>query len=134
MGCWVGGHDMVRGPGMSAVEPFQPCAFAYQGERFGGIGAVPAPGGGVVARRGGGEAAGVGGGALGVENREDRGAVLISEKPGQEKWGVRPAGVGRKYPGTGGKITNALGGVYCRYATRHGHGLIDGDLYTQKAW
>ncbi len=69
-----------------------------------------------------------------VENLEDPEAVLVFDETGQEKSGVMTAGVGRQYTGTAGKITNAIVAVYCTYATRHGHGLIDGDLYTQKAW
>lgn len=64
----------------------------------------------------------------------DPDAGLIFDESGQEKSGTMTAGVGRQYTGTAGKITNAIVAVYTTYASRHGHCLIDADLYAQKGW
>jgi SRSO17 transposase len=64
----------------------------------------------------------------------DPDAGLIFDESGQEKSGTMTAGVGRQYTGTAGKITNATVAVYTTYASRHGHCLIDADLYAQEAW
>jgi SRSO17 transposase len=64
----------------------------------------------------------------------DPDAGLVFDETGQEKAGTRTAGVGRQYTGTAGKITNAVVAVYASYASRHGHCLVDGDLYAQKGW
>ena len=69
-----------------------------------------------------------------VRHLGDAGGGLVFDETGQEKSGTMTAGVGRQYTGTAGKITNAIVAVYCTYTTRHGHCLIDGDLYAQKGW
>jgi SRSO17 transposase len=72
--------------------------------------------------------------AFAARHLADPDAGLVFDETGQEKAGTRTAGVGRQYTGTAGKITNAVVAVYTSYASRHGHCLIDGDLYAQKTW
>jgi SRSO17 transposase len=72
--------------------------------------------------------------AFAVRHLADPGAGLVFDETGQEKSGNATAGVGRQYTGTAGKITNAVVAVYTTYASRHGHALIDGDLYAQEQW
>jgi SRSO17 transposase len=69
-----------------------------------------------------------------VRHLADPDAGLIFDESGQEKTGTMTAGVGRQYTGTAGKITNAIVAVYATYASRHGHCLIDADLYAQQGW
>ena len=72
--------------------------------------------------------------AFAARHLGDPDAGLVFDETGQEKAGTATAGVGRQYTGTAGKITNAVVAVYATYASRHGHCLIDGDLYAQKGW
>ena len=72
--------------------------------------------------------------AFAARHLADADAGLIFDESGQEKSGTMTAGVGRQYTGTAGKITNAIVVVYTNYASRHGHCLIDADLYAQKGW
>jgi SRSO17 transposase len=72
--------------------------------------------------------------AFAARHLADADAGLIFDESGQEKSGTMTAGVGRQYTGTAGKITNAIVAVYTTYASRHGHCLIDADLYAQKGW
>jgi SRSO17 transposase len=72
--------------------------------------------------------------AFAARHLADPDAGLVFDETGQEKGGRHTAGVGGQYTGTAGKITNAIVAVYTTYASRHGHCLIDGDLYAQKGW
>jgi SRSO17 transposase len=72
--------------------------------------------------------------AFAVRHLGDPDGGLVFDETGQEKAGKATAGVGRQYTGTAGKITNAVVAVYVSYASRHGHCLIDGDLYAQQGW
>jgi SRSO17 transposase len=72
--------------------------------------------------------------AFAVRHLGDADGGLVFDETGQEKAGRATAGVGRQYTGTAGKITNAVVAVYVTYASRHGHCLIDGDLYAQQGW
>jgi SRSO17 transposase len=42
--------------------------------------------------------------------------------------------VGRQYTGTSGKIDNAQVAVYLTYASRHGHAVVDRELYVPRGW
>ncbi|MFF7945047.1 IS701 family transposase [Nocardia gamkensis] len=69
-----------------------------------------------------------------VSRLEDRDAVLIADDTGFLKKGVRSAGVQRKYSGTGGRTENCQLGVFLAYASRHGHALVDRELYLPESW
>jgi SRSO17 transposase len=61
-------------------------------------------------------------------------AVLVLDETGFLKQGKASCGVARQYTGSAGKITNCQIGVLAAYASRHGHALIDRELYLPKAW
>jgi SRSO17 transposase len=42
--------------------------------------------------------------------------------------------VARQYTGTSGKIDNAQVAVYLTYASRHGHAVVDRELYVPRGW
>jgi SRSO17 transposase len=69
-----------------------------------------------------------------VKHLRSSDAVLVLDETGQEKKGTRTAGVGRQYTGTAGKVTNCIVAVYATYAGRHGHALIDSELYVQRSY
>jgi SRSO17 transposase len=50
------------------------------------------------------------------------------------KKGSKSAGVARQYSGTAGRIENCQIGVFLGYASRHGHALIDRELYLPQTW
>jgi SRSO17 transposase len=50
------------------------------------------------------------------------------------KKGTKSAGVQRQYSGTAGRIENCQIGVFLGYASRHGHGFIDRELYLPASW
>src|ERR1700745_1442014 len=64
-----------------------------------------------------------------VEHLGDRDGVLIADDTGFLKKGIRSAGVQRQYSGTAGRTENCQVGVFLAYASRHGHALIDRELY-----
>ena len=72
--------------------------------------------------------------ALLVEHLGDPGAVLVVDETGDRKKGSRSVGVGRQDTGTAGKIDNAQVAVYLTDASRHGHALIDRELYLPACW
>jgi SRSO17 transposase len=64
----------------------------------------------------------------------DAHAVLVIDETGDLKKGTATVGVQRQYTGTAGKVDNAQVAVYLAYASRHGHGLIDRELYLPTGW
>ncbi|KAB1925300.1 IS701 family transposase [Micromonospora sp. ALFpr18c] len=64
----------------------------------------------------------------------DPDAVLVVDETGDVKKGVHTVGVQRQYTGTAGRIENAQVGVFCGYASRHGHTLIDRRIYLPVSW
>jgi len=69
-----------------------------------------------------------------VEQLGDRDGVLIADDTGFLKKGIRSAGVQRQYSGTAGRTENCQVGVFLAYASRHGHALIDRELYLPPCW
>jgi SRSO17 transposase len=69
-----------------------------------------------------------------VEHLGDSGGVLVVDETGFLKKGTKSAGVKRQYSGTAGRIENCQIGVFLAYASRHGHGLIDRELYLPESW
>lgn len=61
-------------------------------------------------------------------------AVVVIDETGFLKKGRMSAGVARQYSGTAGRIENSQIGVFLTYASRHGHTLLDRELYLPKAW
>jgi SRSO17 transposase len=64
----------------------------------------------------------------------DADAVGVLDETGFLKKGVHSAGVARQYSGTAGKIENCQIGVFLTYASRHGHTLLDRELYLPQDW
>lgn len=69
-----------------------------------------------------------------LETLSDPDAVLVIDETGFLKQGKSSCGVGRQYTGSAGKITNCQVGVFAAYVSRHGHALVDRQLYLPKAW
>lgn len=69
-----------------------------------------------------------------VERLGDRDAVLVADETGFLKKGTRSAGVQRQYSGTAGRTENCQIGTFLAYASRHGHALIDRELYVPASW
>jgi SRSO17 transposase len=69
-----------------------------------------------------------------VERLGDRDGVLIVDDTGFLKKGSRSAGVARQYSGTAGRVENCQVGTFLAYRSRHGHALIDRELYLPEAW
>jgi SRSO17 transposase len=69
-----------------------------------------------------------------MENLGDPQGVLIADETGFLKKGTRSAGVQRQYSGTAGRTENCQIGVFLAYASRHGHALIDRELYIPASW
>ena len=69
-----------------------------------------------------------------VEHLGDPGAVLVVDETGFLKKGTKSAGVQRQYSGTAGRIENCQVGVFLADASRHGHALIDRELYLPQGW
>jgi SRSO17 transposase len=69
-----------------------------------------------------------------VEALGDANAVLVADETGDLKKGVHTVGVQRQYTGTAGRIENAQVAVYLAYASRHGHAMLDRELYLPKSW
>ncbi len=62
------------------------------------------------------------------------GGVLVLDDTGFAKKGIHSAGVGRQYSGTLGRVDNCQVGVFCGYASPHGHTLVDRRLYLTEGW
>ena len=69
-----------------------------------------------------------------IENLGDAQGVLIADETGFIKKGTRSAGVQRQYSGTAGRTENCQIGVFLACASRHGHALIDRELYIPASW
>jgi SRSO17 transposase len=69
-----------------------------------------------------------------MERLGDPAGVLVVDETGFLKKGTKSAGVKRQYSGTAGRIENCQIGVFLAYAGRHGHGLIDRELYLPEGW
>jgi SRSO17 transposase len=69
-----------------------------------------------------------------IEHLGETKAVLVIDETGFLKKGRHSAGVARQYSGTAGRIENCQIGVFLTYASRHGHALLDRELYVPKAW
>jgi SRSO17 transposase len=69
-----------------------------------------------------------------VEQLGDPDGVLIADETGFLKKGTRSAGVQRQYSGTAGRTENCQVGVFLAYASRHGHALVDRELYLPQSW
>ena len=69
-----------------------------------------------------------------VEHLGDPGGVLVVDETGFLKKGTKSVGVQRQYSGTAGRIENCQIGVFLAYAGRHGHALVDRELYLPEAW
>jgi len=69
-----------------------------------------------------------------VERLGDPGGVLNADETGFLKKGIRSAGVQRQYSGTAGRTENCQVGVFLAYASRHGHALMDRELYLPQSW
>jgi SRSO17 transposase len=64
----------------------------------------------------------------------DPDGVLVVDETGFLKKGTRSAGVRRQYSGTAGRVENCQVGVFLAFAGRHGHALLDRELYLPKEW
>jgi SRSO17 transposase len=69
-----------------------------------------------------------------VQHLGDADAVLVIDETGFLKKGRHSAGVARQYSGTAGRIENCQIGVFLAYASRHGHTLLDRELYVPAEW
>jgi SRSO17 transposase len=69
-----------------------------------------------------------------VEHLGDADAVLVGDETGDVKKGTHTVATQRQYTGTAGRIENAQVAVYLTYASRHGHAMIDRELYLPKSW
>jgi SRSO17 transposase len=69
-----------------------------------------------------------------AEQLGDPDGVLIADETGFIKKGTRSAGVQRQYSGTAGRTENCQVGVFLAYASKHGHALIDRELYLPQSW
>ena len=69
-----------------------------------------------------------------VEQLGDPDGVLIADDTGILKKGTRSAGVQRQYSSTAGRTGNCQVEVLLAYASRHGHALIDRELYLPQSW
>jgi SRSO17 transposase len=61
-------------------------------------------------------------------------AVLVLDETGHLKKGTCTVATQRQYTGTAGRIENAQVAVYAVWATPHGHGFIDRELYVPESW
>jgi SRSO17 transposase len=69
-----------------------------------------------------------------IEHLGDEDGALVLDETGFLKKGTKSAGVQRQYSGTAGRIENCQIGVFLGYASRHGHALIDRELYLPRDW
>ena len=69
-----------------------------------------------------------------IEHLGETKAVLVIDETGFLKKGRHSAGVARQDSGTAGRIENCQIGVFLAYASRHGHALLDRELYVPKEW
>jgi SRSO17 transposase len=64
----------------------------------------------------------------------DTNGVLVVDETGFLKKGTKSAGVQRQYSGTAGRIENCQIGVFLAFTGRHGHTLMDRELYVPREW
>jgi hypothetical protein len=69
-----------------------------------------------------------------IQHLGDPHGVLVIDETGFLKKGQHSAGVARQYSGTAGKVENCQIGVFLGYASRHGHALLDRELYLPQEW
>ncbi len=69
-----------------------------------------------------------------VEHLGDPDGVLICDETGFLKKGLKSAGVQRQYSGTAGRTENSQIGTFLAYASKHGHALVDRELYIPQSW
>ncbi|WP_460697455.1 IS701 family transposase [Nocardia thraciensis] len=69
-----------------------------------------------------------------VAHLGDPEAVLAGDETGFLKKGMKSAGVQRQYSGTAGRTENCRIGVFLAYASKHGHALVDRELYVPESW
>jgi SRSO17 transposase len=69
-----------------------------------------------------------------VQHLGDAAAVLVIDETGFLKKGRHSAGVARQYSGTAGRMANCQMGVLVGYASRHGHAVLDRELYLPEEW
>jgi hypothetical protein len=60
--------------------------------------------------------------------------VLVVDEAGLLKKGTKSAGVKRQHSGAAGRIENCQIAVCAVDASRHGHALIDRELYLPESW
>jgi len=64
----------------------------------------------------------------------DAEAVIVFDPSGFPKSGCESVGVARQWCGRLGKVDNCQVGLYLGYVSRHGHALVDGDLFLPEEW
>ena len=69
-----------------------------------------------------------------AEHLNDPQGVLVVDETGFLKKGDKSTGVSRQYSGTAGRIENCQIGVFMAYRSRHGHALVDRELYLPRCW
>jgi SRSO17 transposase len=69
-----------------------------------------------------------------LHHLRDPDAVLVIAETGFLKKVQHSAGVARQYSGTAARIENCQIGVFVGYASRHGHALLDRELYLPAEW
>lgn len=69
-----------------------------------------------------------------IDYLDDPDAVGVIDETGFLKKGTHSAGVARQYSGTAGRVENCQIGVFLAFASRHGHTLLDRELYLPKVW
>ena len=69
-----------------------------------------------------------------VDHLADEGAILVVDETGFLKKGRQSAGVARQYSGAAGRVENSQVDVFLAYVSRHGHTLIDRELYLPQEW
>jgi SRSO17 transposase len=69
-----------------------------------------------------------------LDHLRDLQAVLVIDETGFLKKGRHSAGVARQYSGTAGRVENCQIGVFLAYASRHGHALMERELYLPQEW
>jgi SRSO17 transposase len=64
----------------------------------------------------------------------DAEGVIVFDPSGFPKAGRESVGVARQWCGRLGKIDNCQVGLFLGYVSRHGHALVDGDLFLPEEW
>jgi SRSO17 transposase len=69
-----------------------------------------------------------------TDHLHDAQAIGVLDETGFLKKGRHSTGVIRQYSGTAGRVENCQIGVFLNYASRHGHTLLDRELYLPAEW